>query len=384
MDLPTIELPTVKLPTAKLPTATGASGDLPAVNARPAKFHMSLSVSDLGRAVAFYRVLFGVAPAKRYDDYAKFELETPPVIFSITPHPPSPAGGVMSHAGLKVHDSAAIEMARQRLEAAGYPVQSQEGAVCGYRRQDKLHVADPDGTPWEIYVALEDVQPETIQRSLDGAVARAAATPPPVAGPVVWEHFVTNPLPERIPHADASVDEVRLVGAFNANLTDEQQRFLVREAKRALKPGGTVLVHGLMADRPFPGALPTLPGLAAMVSRVPVVTLPMQLLQQAGFVGLTITKYSDKPWFQHEGVELREVKLVGWQPAADNSSAVGQPRRVLYKGPFAEAVDEAGTVYRRGERVAVSHAAWELLRSSAAAENFVFLDLPTAGAESCG
>jgi hypothetical protein len=145
-----------------------------------------------------------------------------------------------------------------------------------------------------------------------------------------------------------------------------------------LQPGGKVLVHGLMADRPFPGAMPTLPGLAAMVSRVPVQTLPMQLLQQAGFVGLTITKYSDKPWFQHEGVELREVKIVGFQPAA-----TGPSRRVLYKGPFAEAVDEQGTVYRRGQRVAVSSSTWEQLHAGAAADNFLFLDLMTADAESC-
>jgi hypothetical protein len=58
-------------------------------------------------------------------------------------------------------------------------------------------------------------------------------------------------------------------------------------------------------------------------------------------------------------------------------------RRVLYKGPFAEAIDEFGTVYPRGHRVEVSGATWDFLRRGAAAENFLFLDLPSAPANCC-
>src|SRR5215831_18942209 len=87
------------------------------------KFHMSLSVTDLKRSVAFYGVLFGSEPAKSFDDYAKFELEDPPVIFSLTPHPAGPAGGVLGHAGFKVPSADAVEKVRERLMTAGYAVQ---------------------------------------------------------------------------------------------------------------------------------------------------------------------------------------------------------------------------------------------------------------------
>ena len=47
------------------------------------RFHLSLNVSDLGRSVAFYRTLFNLEPAKRRPDYAKFELESPPLVLSL-------------------------------------------------------------------------------------------------------------------------------------------------------------------------------------------------------------------------------------------------------------------------------------------------------------
>jgi catechol 2,3-dioxygenase-like lactoylglutathione lyase family enzyme len=350
------------------------SADSQADTEQVRKFHMSLSVTELKRSVTFYRALFGEEPAKQFDDYAKFELEDPPVIFSLTPHPAGPAGGVLGQAGFKVATGEAVEKMRERLMAAGYAVQCQEGATCGYQRQNKLHVADPDGTQWAVYVVEEEVAPESIQRSLEGETE--SVQPPPES--TAWEHFVTNPYPERIPQPDASLDEVRLVGTFNARLTDEQQRSLIQEARRVLKPGGRVLVHGLMADRPFPGKMPTVPGLAAMVSQVPVQTFPIEELSKAGFVGLQITKYSDKAWFEHDGVELREVKIVGFQPQASAAK-----RRVLYKGPLAEAVDDLGTVYPRGQRVEVSETTWDYLRRGAAAENFLFLDVPGTATGCC-
>jgi catechol 2,3-dioxygenase-like lactoylglutathione lyase family enzyme len=337
----------------------------------PVKFHLSLNVANLGRSVAFYTQLFGLLPAKRHNDYAKFELVDPPVIFSLVPHAPG-SGGVLSHIGLRVGDEDALQALRERIEAAGLCVQEQHDTVCGYARQNKCWVKDPDGNFWEIYHIEEDVDPISVRRSLEGGAARIE---PPTAD-VVWEHYVTQPLPDGIPHSDASVDEVRLTGTFNAALDDAGRLRLVREAARVLKPGGKIVTHGLMGDRPLPGAEPKLPGLAALVARVPVQTEPLTMFREAGFVGLQVVKYTEKPWFVHDGVEMREVKVIAWKPQV---GANGRTYRVVYKGPFRSATADGGWVFARGQRMDVPESVWNQLRLGSAADQFLFLKPQTEG-----
>lgn len=248
----------------------------------------------------------------------------------------------------------------------------QTGTTCGYAKQNKLWVRDPFGNFWELYRIDADVKPEAIRTSLEGAAARPAVpacASHPVAS-LAWEHFVTATLPARIPHDDGSLDEVRLTGSFNANLTNEDLRSLLAESLRMLKPGGTIATHGLMADCAFEGPQPKLPGLAAMVSRVPVQTEPLEALAAAGFVELQILKYSDKPWFTHAGAGLREVRIVGRKPTMPEAGS----RMLLYKGPFPTVVLDGGLTLERGRRTTVPLATWETLRAGAAAEQFLFLE----------
>jgi catechol 2,3-dioxygenase-like lactoylglutathione lyase family enzyme len=120
------------------------------------RFHLSLNVSNLERSIAFYRILFGCEPAKRRPDYAKFELNDPPLELSLEPTPRG-EGGALNHLGFRMPDSAALVLVQRRLEQAGIHTKHKEGVECCYARQTKFWVTDPDQTLWEIYTLDEDI-----------------------------------------------------------------------------------------------------------------------------------------------------------------------------------------------------------------------------------
>ncbi len=49
--------------------------------------------------------------------------------------------------------------------------------------------------------------------------------------------------------ADDSVDEVSLQGTVNMAISADQIRDLLQEVRRVLRPGGSVELHNLTADR---------------------------------------------------------------------------------------------------------------------------------------
>jgi catechol 2,3-dioxygenase-like lactoylglutathione lyase family enzyme len=332
---------------------------MPAVAAAVAtRFHVGLHTSDLKRAVQFYRVLFGTEPARHDHEGARFELDRPALVLALYPSPQE-AGGALNHLGLRLPDSAALVEVQRRLEENGIVTQRQEGVECCYARQTKFWVTDPDRVLWEVYTLHEDID----HSGFDDPPATAAPVPQHV-----WEHRLTDPWPDRIAHADGALDEVRLEGSFNVLVEPARLDALLAEVSRVLRPGGRVAVHGLVGDRPCPGT-PGLPGPASLVQRVPVETEPLEALRRAGFGGLFYEKLGDLHCFGVNGVELREMRLVGWKPAGASWPRVD----VVYKGPFEQVADEDGTVFRRGEQVAVGWAQAERLRLGPAADQFTFL-----------
>ena len=130
-------------------------------------FHISLNVTDLPGAVRFYQALFDRAPAKHRDDYAKFELEDPPLVLSLEPARRA-SGSSLNHLGLRVDDADTLVAAQKRLEAHGIPTRCESGVSCCYAKQTKFWVQDPDGRRWEVYRVEEDIEEK-------GTVTLAAA-----------------------------------------------------------------------------------------------------------------------------------------------------------------------------------------------------------------
>lgn len=325
------------------------------------RFHLSLNVSDLGRSVAFYRVLFGTEPAKVRHDYAKFELDDPPLVMSLEPTPRQ-TGGPLNHLGFRLPDSAALVAMQERIERAGIRSRREEGVECCYARQTKFWVHDPDKTLWEIYTLDEDIDHRGIGQSLEEMIPEGTNGH---VEPVVWEHRMSEPVPTTIPLADASADEVRLRGSLNLSLPVAVQERLVMEAHRVLKPGGRLFVHVLVGDQVV--TAPQLSGPAAAVQHVPVQSEPIQLLQKAGLRGVRMEKFDAKPCFQRQGVDMRELRLEGWKSSAEQNNTV----KVLYKGPFRQITDDSGRVYVRGEWVEVPACIGEALQQGETAEVFL-------------
>lgn len=337
------------------------------------RFHLSLNVSDLKRSVDFYRILFGIEPAKLRHDYAKFELNDPPLVLSLEPTPRS-AGGPLNHLGFRLPDSATLVATQERLERAGIRSRREEGVECCYARQTKFWVTDPDKTLWEIYTLEEDIDRRGAGQTLEAMIPEAEHRPafepavesPTARQPVVYEHLLMMPVPDRLPLADDEADEVRLRGSLNVQRDAAEQERLAREALRVLRPGGRVFVHTLVGDQAVTD--PGLPGPAAHVQFVPPEQDPVRLLESAGFQRVRLIKFDATPCFHSKNVAMREQQLEGFK-------ALGGVTRVpaIYKGPFRQVAADDGTVFPRGERVQIDAAEAERIRNSEEAGQFLLL-----------
>ena len=356
------------------------------------KFHLSLNVTDLARSLDFYRVLFGMEPAKVRADYAKFELTEPPLVMSLIPIPPG-AGGTLNHVGLRVLDSTTLVALQARLELAGHATQREDGVECCYSKQTKFWVADPDRTLWELYVLHGDADEHAAGPGAEHGAAgdstlrtegwklpllNAAPAPQPR---VIRNHLLTQPLPERFDSADAAVDEVQLQGTLNLAVDRDALRRLFAEARRVLRPGGKLFAHVLTSDRRTIDR-PNLPGPAALVERVLPVEEVVKLFEESGFVGLQLTKYGEQPCFHVDDAELRETKLEAFAPTATCCS--DEVARVVYRGPLRSLTDDAGRVYPRGVPVEIAAAQWDALKRAGCAASFTRFGGESSADACCG
>lgn len=266
------------------------------------RFHISLNITNLERSVAFYKILFNMEPAKLRPDYAKFEPDDPPLVLSLEPNAKSGAG-TLNHLGIRLPDARQLVAMQERLEKQGIRSQRQEGVECCYARQTKFWVHDPDNTLWELYTLDDD----GLDHRGPGQTTEVMTSSTLPDDGVIWEHRLGSPVPIHIDVCDATQDEVRLRGSFNVPLAENEQRLLIEEAKRVLKPNGRLLVRILAGDKTHPS--PNLPGSGAPVRFVPAKHDIMALISKSGMTGIRLLKYDDKPCFIADGVVMRETHI---------------------------------------------------------------------------
>ena len=113
------------------------------------KPHVSLNVSNIDAAVAFYEKAFNVPATKRRPGYAKFDLIEP--MLNLTMQEAPRTGVNASHFGFQVASSEDVAQAWTRFKNAGLKTLTEDNKECCYALQDKVWVEDPDGNAWEVF-----------------------------------------------------------------------------------------------------------------------------------------------------------------------------------------------------------------------------------------
>ena len=124
------------------------------------KAHLALNVHSVERSIEFYKKLFGIEPSKVRTGYAKFDVQNPPLNFTLNEHGFGERGA-LSHLGIQVASTNDVLAIREKWTAAGLLTRDEMQTSCCYALQDKTWVKDPDGNEWEVFVVLEDNLPET-------------------------------------------------------------------------------------------------------------------------------------------------------------------------------------------------------------------------------
>ena len=84
-------------------------------------------------------------------DYAKFDIDNPGLNLTLNVESDIVCLGTLSHLGIQVDSSQAVEGAIARFKAAKLATFEEHNTDCCYALQDKVWVTDPDGNRWEIF-----------------------------------------------------------------------------------------------------------------------------------------------------------------------------------------------------------------------------------------
>ena len=130
------------------------------------KAHLAINVTNVEESIRFYKKMLGIEPSKVRTGYAKFDIQNPPLNFTLNEVPFSGAGA-LSHLGIQVASTEDVVTMKQNWEAAGLVPRDEMQTTCCYALQDKAWVKDPDGNEWEVFTVIEDNLTEA--RSNDAA-----------------------------------------------------------------------------------------------------------------------------------------------------------------------------------------------------------------------
>jgi len=169
--------------------------------------------------------------------------------------------------------------------------------------------------------------------------------------------------------ADNSVDLV--VSNCVLNLVhDEDKHQMIREIYRVLKPGGRVAISDIISDEESPDHLKAdLELWSGCISGAFQEQVFIQAFLNAGFLSVRLDKWDETPWQVVDGIEFRSATLTAVRGEGTECIDVGHA--VIYRGPYAEIIDDEGHVFPRGERMAVCERTFRYLTAGPHLDDFI-------------
>lgn len=116
------------------------------------RLHIHLKTNDLDQSVGYYTALFGTAPDKRENDYAKWLLEDPIAHVSLSTHEGTPG---IDHVGVSLGSEEELHDIAGRLKAIGAETRAELQTTCCYAKSNKYWSRDPQGTLWELFQSYD-------------------------------------------------------------------------------------------------------------------------------------------------------------------------------------------------------------------------------------
>lgn len=169
--------------------------------------------------------------------------------------------------------------------------------------------------------------------------------------------------------AGRSVDLV-LAHSFQQLLRRDDRRRALQQLYWVLKPGGNLVLSDVISDEPIP---PDLQDDRSLWNQRLIGTFVeselMRALRDAGFVGIRLIGWQEAPLRVVAGVEFRAATIHAVKPTG--VECIDRGDAVIYRGPYAQVVDDEGHLFLRGERMAVCERTFAFLVTGPFREDFI-------------
>src|SRR5438128_9467901 len=95
------------------------------------KAHLAIKVRNVEQSIHFYRRMFGIEPSKVRTGYAKFDVQNPPLNFTLN-QVPFGERGALSHLGIQVGSTEDVLAVRGQWQEAGLITRDEMKTDCCY------------------------------------------------------------------------------------------------------------------------------------------------------------------------------------------------------------------------------------------------------------